>query len=125
MSGGGGSGGDWRPEPKAPVNTPNTARGGGGAGGGDLDPCAIEEVTTLNSVNPSVLRSIRQGDLLEAEVIGPPPRLVAKDLMGNTLGSITSRSMLQFISCIQNGRQYVAEVLSIQGGTCTVRVRLK
>ncbi|WP_250492910.1 hypothetical protein [Caballeronia sp. GAWG1-1] len=68
-------------------------------------------MTTLNSVNPLILRGIRQGAVLEVDVIpGPPPRLVAKDHNGATVGSITSRSMLQFIACIQGGRQYVAEV---------------
>jgi hypothetical protein len=126
MSGGGGGGGDWRPEPKAPVTAPKPTGSGGGSGGEQVDPCVIEEVTTLNSVSAVVLRGVRLGDLLDVDVIpGPPPRLVAKDPTGNTVGSITSRSMLQFIACIQNGRQYVAEVLSIQGGTCTVRVTLK
>jgi hypothetical protein len=124
MSGSGG-GGNWRPEPKPPVVTPNPA-GAGGVIGGVVDPCVIEEVTSLNSANSAVLRSVRVGYLLNVAFIpGPPPRLVAQDLGGNTVGSITSRSMLQFIQCIQSGRQYVAEVLGVQGGTCNVKVRLK
>lgn len=126
MSGGGGGGGNWRPEPKAPVVAPNPAATNGGIGGVVNDPCVIEEVTSLNSVVPTVLRSVRSGYVLNVAFIpGPPPRLVAQDLGGNTVGSITSRSMLQFIQCIQSGRQYVAEVLSVQGGTCNIKVRLK
>jgi hypothetical protein len=124
MSGGGGGGGDWRPEPKAPVTTPNPAGAGGGVGGG-VDPCVIEEVTSLNSVNPTALRGVRAGALLDVAFIPGPSRLVAQDAGGNIVGSITSRSMLQFIQCIQAGRQYVAEVLGVQGGTCNVKVRLK
>lgn len=124
MSGGGGGGGDWRPEPKAPVTTPNPDGTGSGVGG-IVDPCVIEEVTSLNSVNPAALRGVRAGNLLDVAFLPGPSRLVANDSSGNIVGSITSRSMLQFIQCIQGGRQYVAEVLSVQGGTCSVKVRLK
>lgn len=123
MSGGGG-GGDWRPEPKAPVPD----RKGGGVGGGDVvsgDPCVIDELTSLNSVSPAALRNVRPGTLLDVVfVAGPPQRLVAQDQTRQIVGSITSRSMLQIIECIQNNRRYVAEVLGIQGGSCQVRVRL-
>lgn len=125
MSGGGGGGGDWRPEPKAPVPEP---KGGDGRGSGGVvsgDPCVIEELTSLNSVSPIALRNVRTGALLDVVFLaGPPQRLVAQDSAGQIVGSITSRSMLQIIECIQNGRQYVAEVLGIQGGSCQVRVRL-
>lgn len=124
MTGSSGGGGSWRPEPKAPVPVqPNGGMGGGGAG--STDPCIIEEVTSLNSVIAAVLRNVRPTDLLDVVFLpGPPQRLVAQDRNGNTAGSITSRSMLQIIECIQGGRQYVAEVLSIQGGTCQIRVKL-
>jgi hypothetical protein len=123
MSGGGGGGGDWRPEPKASVPEPR----GDGVGGGGVsgDPCVIDELTSLNSVSPTALRNVRTGALLDVVfVAGPPQRLVAQDNTGQIVGSITSRSMLQIIECIQNGRRYVAEVLGIQGGSCQVRVKL-
>lgn len=121
---GGGAGGNWRPEPKAPIGLPNAAGVNGGTGG-NVDSCAIEEVTSLNSVNPAALRGIRAGVVLDVAFIPGPSRLVAQDAAGNIVGSITSRSMLQFIQCIQSGRQYVAEVLGVHGGTCNVKVRLK
>ncbi|WP_124470953.1 MULTISPECIES: hypothetical protein [Burkholderia cepacia complex] len=89
------------------------------------DPCVIDEVTSLNSVSPAALRNVGPGTLLNVVfVAGPPQRLVAQDNTGQIVGSITSRSMLQIIECIQSGRRYVAEVLGIQGGSCQVRVRL-
>lgn len=105
------------PEPKA-----------GGDGGGGVavgDPCVIDEVTSLNSVSPAALRNVGAGTVLNVVFMaGPPQRLVAQDNTGQVVGSITSRSMLQIIECIQNGRRYVAEVLGVQGGSCQVRVRL-
>lgn len=124
MSGGGGGGGDWRPEPKAPVPAANRT-GAGSEEGGHIDPCIINELTLLNSVSPTALRSIQPGVLLRLVFEkGPPQRLTAVDQTGQFVGSITSRSMLQIIECMQNGRQYVAEVIGIQGGSCQVRVRL-
>lgn len=122
MSGGGGGSGDWRPEPKAPVPEP---KGGGGGGVVAGDPCVIDEVTSLNSVSPAALRNVGPGTLLNVVFMaGPPQRLVVQDNSGQIVGSITSRSMLQIIECIQSDRRYVAEVLGIQGGSCQVRVRL-
>jgi len=122
MSGGGGGSGDWRPEPKAPVPEP---KGGGGGGVVAGDPCVIDEVTSLNSVSTAALRNVGPGSLLNVVFMaGPPQRLVVQDNSGQIVGSITSRSMLQIIECIQSGRRYVAEVLGIQGGSCQVRVRL-
>jgi hypothetical protein len=100
---------------------------GGGAGGGVVagDPCVIDELTSLNSVSPVALRNVRPGTLLDVVFMaGPPQRLVVQDRNGQIVGSITSRSMLQIIECIQSGRRYVAEVLGIQGGSCQVQVKL-
>ncbi len=126
MSGSGGGGGDWRPVQKAPVQEPvKKGAGDGGGAGVPVDPCAISERTTLNSVNRAILTAVRGGDLLDVVYeAGPPQRLVAQ-ANGSIVGSITGPSMLQFIQCMLNGRQYVAEVIGIQGGTCQVLVRPK
>ncbi len=118
MSGSPSSGREWRAEPR-------TQGEGIGTGTGAGDPCVIEEVTTLNSISPPGLRVVRVGDVLDVVFVsGPPKRLIAQLGGGQLVGSITSRSMLQIIECIQNGRQYSADVLTIQGGACQVRVRL-
>jgi hypothetical protein len=73
-----------------------------------------------------VLHNIRVGDSLDVVVLpGPPQRLVAIEKNGATVGSITSRSMLQLIQCIQSGRLYSANVLIIHSGICKVKVRSK
>lgn len=123
MSGSGG-GGDWRPEAK-PVSQP---KGQGDGGGGEVppDPCNITEITTLNSVNRTVIAGLRPGDRLDVIFqAGPPQRLVAQTAVGAIAGSITSPSMLQFIQCIQAGVSYAAEVLSVRGAQCQVRIEPK
>jgi len=126
MSGSGG-GGSWRPEPKQPVSKPKV---GGEVGGSRTalspDPCAIVETTTLNSVNRTVVSTLRTGDFLDVVFQpGPPQILVAQTTAGQIAGSITSPSMLQIIQCIGTGVNYVAEVLSVVGAQCRVRIQKK
>lgn len=131
MSGGGGGGGDtWRPDPKPVVKSPGIGSGGkapgGGSGGdGQPDPCAISEITSLNSVDRVVLATVQPGDVLDVVYAsGPPRRLIVKTAKGSIVGSITSPSMPQLIQCItQADREYKADVLSIRGAVCQTRVR--
>lgn len=125
MSGGGGKGGDtWRP---TPVSRPQRSTGSGsGSGSGEPDPCAIVELAILNSPDRAVLATLRPGDLLIVDFqAGPPQRLVAVQQSTKKIaGSITSSSMLRFIECInERGNSYVAEVLSVRGASCQVRVQ--
>lgn len=106
--GGGGDTSDWRPA--------------GGFGGGS-DPCNIIEITALNSPNKAVISTLIPGDLLAVVyVFGPPQQLLAQK-NGATAGSITSPSMLKIINCINQGRAYDAEVISVLGAICQVRVK--
>jgi hypothetical protein len=125
MSGTGGGGDTWRPQPKP---APKNKAGDGSSGGGEVppdDPCNIIETTALNSPNRTVVSTLRTGDLLTLVFqVGPPQRLVAEQSRGVVAGSITSPSMLHIIQCItQGGHTYVAEVLSVRGAICQVRVR--
>ena len=123
MTGSGGGGSDtWRPTPVAP---PRGSSGSGDGGGPQSDPCAISEVTNINSPNRAILATLRQGDILNVVFQqGPPQRLLVQNATGATAGSITSPSMLQIIQCINSaGVSYVAEVLSVRGAICQVRVQ--
>lgn len=125
MTGSGGGGSDtWRPTPVAP---PKRLGDGGDDGGGPPDPCAIVEITNVNSPNRTVLAALRPGDMLDVVFQqGPPQRLLAQQPTGSIAGSITSPSMLQIIQCITaRGVSYVAEVLSVRGAICQVRVQMK
>jgi hypothetical protein len=126
MSGGGGGGGDtWRPEPSTVVRKSEVGSQAGSGGESPPRPCDIVETTTLNSPVRSVVATLRAGDVLEVVLDpGPPRRLLAQRANGDVAGAITSPSMLQLIRCITDGQyQYVAEVLSMRGAICQVRIR--
>ncbi|WNG60926.1 hypothetical protein F0U59_44125 [Archangium gephyra] len=125
MSGGSSGGPSWR-EP-TPITKPKEGDGGGGGGGGIPDACNIQETTTLNSANRTVISGLRAGDVLDVVFEpGPPQRLVARTMAGVVAGAITSPSLLQFIQCItQSNVGYAAEVLSVRGAVCQVRVQPK
>ncbi len=124
MSGGSSGGSDWRPTPK-PTSRPKTGGEGDGSGQVPPEPCNIDETTTLNSVDRTVIAGLRVGDVLDVVFqAGPPQRLVAQTSAGAFAGSITSPSMLQIIQCInQAGVTYVADVASVRGAQWQVRVR--
>lgn len=112
MSGGGGGDDTWRQTTRR--KKPK---------GADDDPCAIEEITTINSPDRAVLVLVRVGGDLDLILDrGPPRRLLARTPGGQTAGSITSPSLAQLIPCIQNGVSYGLQVLSLRGAVCQVRI---
>jgi hypothetical protein len=120
MSGPGGGDNTWRPTPTPAEKT----NGSSDRKSPPPDPCNIVETTSLNSPNRTVISTLRSGDLLRIVFeAGPPQRLIAEQSAGVVAGSITSPSMLQIIQCIAQGYAYVAEVLSVRGAICQVRVR--
>lgn len=117
------SGDDLRPPPRSKSGAQDS---GGGGGGGNRSFCDIVERTRVNSVDRSVLSTLRQGDLLAVVYNpGPPKRLLVTTSAGLVLGSITAPSLPTIIECIINGKSYVAEILLIQGGICEVEIRLQ
>lgn len=78
-------------------------------------------VTPLNSVNPHSLGNITIGD--ELPICEHDGSIVAIDASGIVVGSITAIELAQLFACMEMGYQYVAEVESINGGTCLVRIR--
>jgi hypothetical protein len=95
MSGPGGGGGDtWRPNPK-PTGKPKS--GGGGGGDTQPDPCAISEITNLNSVDRAVLATVRVGDVLAVVYLaGPPRRLVVQTRAAGIVGSRMVKNLKRF-----------------------------
>jgi len=125
MSGsGGGSNDSWRRtlEPTPTAKPKAGQQQGGGAPPAPPDPCQIEVTTTLNSVNRTVVTTLRVGDVLDVQYDpGPPIRLLAKTPAG-IAGALTPTFMPQILQCIAKGIRYQADVLSVQGGACQVKI---
>lgn len=99
--------------------------GGGGVGPNDSQPSceSLRERTTLNSVNPTALTSLKVSEILTIAAQSPTGPLAAMRQSGVILGAITSPSAARILECIQDGHVYVAEVISINGGQIVVLVR--
>ena len=103
-----------------------------GSGGGSWteptqDPCEkLNSETTLTSPVRNVVAQLSQGTLLDVEVSDSgATRVVQAVHNGQVAGSITSSIIQKIAECIEKGHVYVAEVLSVQGGACRVRVRIR
>jgi hypothetical protein len=101
-----------------------------GSGGGSWptptgDSCErLTSETTLTSPDRAVISQLTDGTLLSVEVDTSGARPVVRAMyQGQVAGSITSSIIQRLVECIDDGHEYVAEVLSVQGGTCRVRVR--
>ena len=103
----------------------------GSGGGGWVDPTQdscekLTSETTLTSPVREVIEHLAIGVLLDVRVdsVGSSPIIRALHI-GNVAGSITSTIIQKIAECIDKGHIYVAEVLSVQGGACRVRVRIR
>ncbi|WP_133987068.1 hypothetical protein [Pseudodesulfovibrio indicus] len=102
--------------------------GGSGGGGGAHRECPdFFEETVLNSPNHIVLANLEEGDLLSVYLNdeGGHSTVLAVDGDGNSAGSITIGSLAQLIECLEDGYDYVAVVVSVDGGHCRVQIRLE
>ncbi|MBO7047261.1 MAG: hypothetical protein J6W38_13105 [Prevotella sp.] len=80
--------------------------------------------TNLSSVNEMVLKKVAVGEVLPiaAEGIEGPIR-VLKD--GEILGTVLSALLLELINCINNGTEYEAPIIKIDGAICQVKIVAK
>jgi hypothetical protein len=108
MSGSGGGGGGWVSEP--------------------TDDCAkLSEVTTLNSPDKEVLKTIEKKDVLDIRLRPSGKSAIVEALHeGRVAGTITSSITQRLAECMEKNFEYVAEVIEdVKGGACKVRVRSK
>lgn len=100
--------------------------GSGGSGGTDRpngDDLICENIqfsTTLNSPQPDVIDALEVGDQLTIATSGPS--VVALSPSGDIAGSINWASNSRLIQCMEEGTEYVAQVLTKDGGHVRVRV---
>ena len=103
--------------------------GGSGSGGyrpsAPSNPCAnLTFRATINSPKPAVVGALQVGDVLDV-VLDPESHSVSLLHNRQTAGSLTGTHVAQLINCINNGFDYQAEVVQLNGGQCVVQVEPK
>jgi hypothetical protein len=87
---------------------------------------ALSQQTTLNSPNKAVLSQLTKGTELDVRVNKADKAVIVEAVhKGQIAGTITSSVIQRLAECVEEGYDYVAEVLDIQGGACRVHIRLK
>lgn len=88
------------------------------------NPCdQLSFRSSVNSPQPSVISGLNQGDILQVVLQTLPQTAVVVQHQGATAGALVGTKVNSLINCLQNGYQFVAEVLEVAGGRCTVEVR--
>ncbi len=105
--------------------------GHAGAGGGPIrnppittDSCERLTITTyLSSPKADVIDKIKISDILSISALSDQGPIVATTSEGRIAGSILSSEQIRLLNCINLGTEYEAIVLSIQGGSCEIRIK--
>jgi hypothetical protein len=100
--------------------------GGGGGGGGDSysPPCdTLRFDAQLVSTQPAVVAMLKVGDVIDVALAVMKGQTVVQVLHnGQVAGGLTGLDANKLRSCMDDGHQYKATVLSINGGQVRVRV---
>ena len=97
----------------------NDSSGGNFGGGGrttGFDCSKVSIKTNVSSPNPSVLATLKVGDILKIEIRVPTGPLLAITQTNQVLGSVFTKDPAALIGCINDGNLYEAEILKISGG---------
>jgi hypothetical protein len=91
------------------------------------DACeTLNQQLALNSPNPQILQRLKPKDILEIQSRKINGAVIVEALyQGNVAGTITSTILQRIADCIEQGFEYVAQVIEVQGGACKVNVRVK
>lgn len=84
------------------------------------DQCNFSQRTDLSGINPDVLENTNIGEVYPVELRGDRPCVIdfEEHIIGSILGSLADR----LEECIEQGREYRAEIIEIEGRSCEVRV---
>ena len=102
---------------------------GGGGGGGDIPPIrprvtvSCERLvveTTLVKPNEELVGKLNVGDLL---LIQPDAEGIGATYGDEVVGRIETPDNSKLLECIREGTIYVAEIISIEGTVCKVKIR--
>ncbi len=91
------------------------------------DACeTLTQTLPLNSPNSNVLRRLNRGDRLDVASRQLNGSVIVEALyQGQVAGTITSTIFQRIAECIEQGYEYVAVVLEVNGGACKVKVQPK
>jgi hypothetical protein len=107
-------------------------RGGGGGGGGGGrrprgdggDPCAcFVDRVVLASPKPKVIAKLKEKDILKVELKDGKPPVLAVTKGDEVAGTIIPTDLSTLVACIKKGYHYEANVVEIDGGSCTVEIQ--
>jgi hypothetical protein len=76
----------------------------------------------INSPQAAVLATLRVDIELDIHLQTVPTTAVVASYNGTAVGALTGTKVTSLVSCLQNGYQYQATVVSVTGGNCTVDV---
>ena len=126
-SGGGGGGGQNRIRGGRGAGNLGESAGNGGAQSGG-DKCqTIYRGAGLASPKSAVVSKLKVGDILDLEPQAQGNYYVLYAVKsGVRAGVVTHKLIDQIIGCIvDGGHKYVAYVTAVQGGSCTLEIRME
>ena len=97
----------------------NFISGTGGPSGASCQALAFE--TTIASPDPSVVATLRVGDVLSVQVVGSPPQIALYTGSGAQVGALTVH-WRDLVRCTEAGFEYQATVVAL---TPAVRVHVQ
>jgi hypothetical protein len=126
MGGGSGPGGsaDFGKRP----GVPSGKSSGGGGGSAKGDPCdELDEITDLLSPKPDVVKHLHRKQILDLVLTKeePPILAVTRESKPKVVGSIVPLMLETLLACMEKGRRFEAEVISLAGGSCKLNIRQK
>lgn len=100
--------------------------GGGGGGGGDPHPSQCETLrfdAQLVSTQPTGVATLKPGDVLDVGLAVLKGQTVVQVLKnGQVVGGLTGPDANRLRGCIEDGHDFKATVLTVNGGQVRVRI---
>jgi hypothetical protein len=81
--------------------------------------------TNLTSPQANVVNTLIVGDILNVQAASDQGPIQVLDQNGHVAGNIMSREQIRLLNCIIGGTQYIAEILTINNGQCSIQVRAR
>lgn len=81
--------------------------------------------TQLASPVPTVVSTLKVGEILAVQLIPPRGPVQVVTAGGDVAGAILPPDLAQLIECISDSHEYQAKILGIDGGNCQVLITHK